>query len=437
MTNPSNDKKDNLKVVNNIDFSPIYSQEEKTEEFNKDSTQKSLIYNEESNYSRQLTFKRESGIRNLPQPSKPAQAAPSKRSNRQNVRKPGNLDMIKSAYMQTPQHTMKKNKSSYFSTSKKANMSVSSYNSSKRNNKKNKSKNKTKEFISKSKKNIFFYEDNSHSNSKNTEKNKDHNEEFKIKVMPPFNQKNLIEYDTLPSKPKSQITSIKHKKKFRKRKKQSMMNTENHFYSNINNSMNGENPQMKKNSSVKYFPKMFDTQETTEERMTAPSTNNPLSNIYMPKAENFFPTNVPQNGEIVFISKKDSQVYKLQNVKGHQGQNKGVFVNIRDKSVKNLKKISSVKSFTSNNGATSIHKKKKRKKKKKPSVHVYQNQNASTSMYNNNVTDVNRKQKKRASAFIVNDSKEAITLPSKYTLPQQIMSSSRDLTEEVTYPLLT
>jgi hypothetical protein len=292
--------------------------------------------------------------------------------------------------------------------------------------------------MNKSKKNIFFQEDNSHSSSKKKSKIKRSMYIAKSQQsISSFKQMPEAEYNTLPIRPPA--ISIHNKPNHKNKKKLKIRNkTDNNFYSQMYSQPNLRN-NLKKNSSVKNFNKIVHIEEFPEERLTAPNRINPLSNIYSPKTNSFFPGNIPKNAEIVFISKNDSQIYKLQNIKSSRGINKDVLVNIRDRSVKGLKKISSVKSITSIK-KQALKNNKKSKKKRTRKIRSINDNKVTRSMFNNVIVEPNhnsrlRKGKRKGSNVQAPPSME-MTLPSNYTIPKNLMMSSKDSFTEVNFFVL-
>jgi hypothetical protein len=285
----------------------------------------------------------------------------------------------------------------------------------------------------KSKKNVFFDEDNSMQNLKgfpSSHKKRSMQKRPSNNLEDPYvENEQYVPYTHNPHKMNENITSIRSKKNFNrqsKSKKSSILNTENQFFSNLNNTVPSNEQSMKKNSSMKYFPKLYENQE----RLTAPNRVNPISNIYKPKTEAFFPnSNLPPGAEIVFISKKDQQVYKLHKMGGNE---KDVLVNVRDRSVKGLKKIASVKSIQGRNS----RKKPGRRVPKKGGEHTYSN-----SVYDNFIgvmTSGNVKNTKSRKGSKLNQVTDqgVIKLPNQYTMPQKIFSSHTEFSDQVRKSLI-
>ena len=166
--------------------------------------------------------------------------------------------------------------------------------------------------------------------------------------------------------------------------------------------------------------------------MTAPQRGNPISNIYLPKTDKFFPEN-QQKGEIVFISKKDAQIYKVKNIRGQHGESKNVLVNIRDKSVKGLKRISSVKSITSIKSKSSVRHGRKKKKKVKRKL---KNKNMSSSLYNNVIVPNQQKNSSRKESKIFSQNNKIMTIPNNFTNPQNLNQSSQENFGEVNFSFI-
>ena len=191
----------------------------------------------------------------------------------------------------------------------------------------------------------------------------------------------------------------------------------------MNNTIpNEEDQRLKKNSSMKFFPKLNQIQPNQEERMTAPNRVNPLKNLYMPNNEKYFEnSNVPQGAEIVFISKKDQQLYMLQRMDGRGRPARDVLVNVRDNSVKGLKKISSVRSIN-NPGQKKLKKKRKTKQGKFFIKNLFNIQaNMQHSMH------------RRIESREIVQNRKPMTLPNKYTMPQNLINSTTEISDQVIF----
>lgn len=420
--------------MNNFEFKPPLSGEnDSSADSGGDSNaapDKNLIYNEAQNFSRQLTFKRETeeearfGRKQAKKGKNESRGAKRdmKKAKKNGPRKSQQGEMMaNSSYLKTPPQTMKKNKSSYLEASdrKRKSESRSPYQSENRHEKVSNLKNITEEFIHRSRKNIFFQEDGSDSKHKPKPPNQPTNAS-------PFKPAPSSEYNTNPS----QANTLKMGESGR-RSKRRINRTENQFYANTN--QRNEPKRLKKNSSATNLANLHPVPKVGNERLTVPSQTNPLANLYVPR-ESHHSEAVSGQGQFVFVSKKDAQVYQLRNIRDEHGQSKKVLVNVRDKSVKGLKSISSVKSITSIKDVARARKavkprgKKKKKKRRRPPSNQ---KNVSSSMYNNYVPEKLSNSKQRKKSFNLGRSGDVLILPKKFTKPQQILPSNSELDDRV------
>lgn len=436
---PDPAENEGIRLVNNIDFKPPGSLNGDASDHvdSEAAPDKGLIYNEAGQYSRQLTFKREP---EQPEPAKPVRKKP--RRSKAHVRhSERHINMAKnkfprrsqqeplmahSVYLKTPPQTMKKNKSSYMGNSegRRGSQKKSPYQSVNRQEKVSKLKDITEEFIQRSKRNIFFQEDQS--DSKDQHKKRPSRPEQPKPIS--FKQAPSSEYNTIPSQ--ANTVKMNHS---RRRPRTPANKTHNQFYSKSNQRLEAQ--QLKKNSSAAYLKGVQGVPAIGAERMTAPHQANPFANLYGPRDAHPAQA-VSGQSQFVFVSKKDAQVYQLRNVRDEHGQNKQVLVNVRDKSVKGLRSISSVKSITSIKEVSHTKKplkpKLKKKKKKKKKRSSPKNKHVSSSMFNNVPPERAPQQKRRKKSFNLSGrSREAMMLPNKYTTPQQILPSNSEFDEQV------